>query len=87
MNDVETRKHPVIGQQHPYDKARIFLSQFLLGFLDCFNCGQLGHRNTRDCPNNRGGNFDKQMLFRELWTHKPYTKRLNEKRSQFDNQS
>ena len=23
-NDVKTRKHPVTGQQHPYDKARIF---------------------------------------------------------------
>ena len=63
------------------------MSQFPLGFLGCFNCGQLDHSNTRDYPNNRGVNFDKQMFFRELWTHKPHTKRLDVKGSQFDNQS
>ena len=25
-NEVETRKHPVTGQQYPYDKTRNFLS-------------------------------------------------------------
>ena len=53
-NGIETRNHPVTGQQHPYDKASIFFSRFPLRFLDCFNYGQLGHRNTRDYPNARG---------------------------------
>ena len=65
-NDVETCTHPVTGQQHPYDKTRNFLSQFPLGFLGCLKCGQLGHRNTWDYLNNRGGNFDKQLFFCEL---------------------
>ena len=75
-NDVKTRKHPIIVQQHPYDKARNFLSQFPLGFLGCFNCVQLGHSNTRDCLNNRGDKFDKQIFFHKLWPHKPHKKTL-----------
>ena len=56
---IETRIHPVTGLQHPFDKARNFLSRFPLGFRGCFNCGKTDHRNTRDCPLAQQGNFDK----------------------------
>ena len=72
---VETRKHPVTGVEHPYDKDRNFLSRFPLGFKGCFNCGQNDHFSTRNCPMANAGNFDKQTFFSEMWAHKPHTKK------------
>ena len=82
---VETRRHPVSGLQHPYDKDRDFLSRFPIHFSGCFNCGGTNYNNTRECPEAKNGNFDKKLFFSEMWAHKPHTKKADlGKYHQFD---
>ena len=64
---VETRNHPESCLQHPFDLANNFLSRFPVDFKGCFNCGQTDHWQTKSCPEAKNGNFNKIMLFNEMW--------------------
>ena len=65
------------GLLHPYradDPG--YLSKYPLGFRGCFKCGADDHNSWQQCPLKNDGN--KKEFFRELWIHKPQTKRSNQ---------
>ena len=72
-DNLPTRIGPT-GLPHPYRAdAPDVLSRFPLGFRGCFLCGGEDHNNTRYCPKKES--IDKKEFFKELWIHKPRTKR------------
>ena len=50
-----------------------YISKYPLGFRGCFKCGATNHFNLRDCPERDSGTRTK--FWKELWIHKPHTKR------------
>ena len=73
--NIETRIHPKTGLPHPYTPSTGYLSEYPLGFKGCFNCGKTDHWRSTHCPLRLAGIFDKTRFFKELWAHKPHTKR------------
>ena len=52
-----------------------YISKFPLGFRGCYICGASNHFSRSNCPTAQKGQFDKNAFFRELWIHKPKTKK------------
>lgn len=73
---LPTRRGPT-GLQHPYDREDPkSISKFPIGFKGCFKCGSLDHWLSSRCSA-ADTHGSKKEFFRELWIHKPHTKKLN----------
>ena len=73
--NLPTRRGPT-GLQHPYDREDPkSISKFPIGFKGCFKCGATDHWTSNKCaaPDTSGV---KKEFFRELWIHKPFTKKI-----------
>ena len=57
-----------------------YTSKYPLGFRGCFKCGRDDHFNLRDCPQRDVGT--RREFWKELWIHKPHTKRQDSDRNQ-----
>ena len=66
------------GLMHPYREADPdYLSIYPLGFKGCFQCGSdYWHENREDRPDNHD-KFKRDLFWKEMWIHKPHTKKAN----------
>ena len=46
-----------------------YLSIYQVGFRGCYQCGQIGHYDRKECPSKNSN-----LFWKELWIHKPHTK-------------
>ena len=59
------------GLMFPYNPEEPeYLSIYQVGFRGCFQCGQTGHYDRKDCTSKNSN-----LFWKELWIHKPHTKR------------
>lgn len=64
------------GQMYPYHPDDpSFISKFPLGFKGCLSCGGLDHKKRDKCPMPQT-TASKEEFFKELWCHKPHTKKF-----------
>ena len=71
--NLPVRKGPD-GLLYPYRlDDPTYVSKYPLGFRGCFKCGASTHFNLRDCPDRDTGT--RTEFWKELWIHKPHTKR------------
>ena len=74
-HNLPTRIHPTTGLPHPYNpNSPDYLSRYPLGFMGCFNCGELDHRSSRECKK-RVPKEERDLFWKDLWIHKPSTRK------------
>ena len=60
---------------HPYVIKYDYTSRFPIGFRGCFVCGIIDHFGTNNCSVGINSKEEKRAVLKELWYHKPHTKR------------
>jgi hypothetical protein len=74
-NNVESKLNEKTGQLHPYYRPADYISDYPITFKGCYNCGRTDHWKTADCQQAKQGPFNKERFLKEMWAHKPHTKK------------
>ena len=69
------KKNRTTGLDHPYDIEYNYTSRFPIGFRGCFVCGDTYLFGTNKCLVGINSKEEKRAFLKELWSHKPHTKR------------